>query len=194
MRQKHLVRFWLFTICSAASLLLCAAVCVLWVRSYWRCEWFETANATRWRTVGSSSGSIYAAAWHNYHPRLDGWDVHSVDKASLKFGFAQRGNIVHFPFTRRGVEIMTLNRSLHSYGAFLFGIGSRGEDVAVVVPHWAPAALTLALPAAWCIRRRREYRNVMQGRCAKCGYDLRATPARCPECGATPLARPTAAA
>src|SRR4051812_19513370 len=34
MRRRNLVRRWLFTVCSATSLLLCVAVCVLWVRSY----------------------------------------------------------------------------------------------------------------------------------------------------------------
>src|SRR5687768_8016588 len=36
------VRRRLFTLCSACSLLLCVAVCVMWPLSYWRSPWFET--------------------------------------------------------------------------------------------------------------------------------------------------------
>jgi predicted Zn-ribbon and HTH transcriptional regulator len=38
--------------------------------------------------------------------------------------------------------------------------------------------LCLALAALWV--------RIRQGRCANCGYDLRATPDRCPECGTIP--------
>ena len=48
-------------------------------------------------------------------------------------------------------------------------------------PHWA-AVVALATPAAvHAVRRRR--RAAKSGLCRACGYDLRATPARCPECG-----------
>jgi hypothetical protein len=47
-----------------------------------------------------------------------------------------------------------------------------------------PAALLFAL--AWLDRRHLDVRlyRAFRGQCARCGYDLRARPGRCPGCGA----------
>ena len=52
------------------------------------------------------------------------------------------------------------------------------------IPVWFLSLLSCAAPAVWFYRRR--YRFFAPGCCMKCGYDLRATPWRCPECGAVP--------
>jgi hypothetical protein len=71
-------------------------------------------------------------------------------------------------------------------GADLFG------NPRVVIPHWFIAVISMLLPAWWLLRRHRAKRAARMGVCPSCGYDLRATPERCPECGtaaALPAAR-----
>jgi hypothetical protein len=51
-------------------------------------------------------------------------------------------------------------------------------------PHWFPALLFAILPAMRLRAILRTRRRNRAGLCPHCGYDLRATPERCPECGA----------
>jgi hypothetical protein len=51
------------------------------------------------------------------------------------------------------------------------------------VPMWMIVTVLAVLPAARAARLLRHRRRARDGACVRCGYDLRATPQRCPECG-----------
>jgi hypothetical protein len=62
---------------------------------------------------------------------------------------------------------------------------SRSDHI-VLVPCWLAALVFAILPAVWFDRwrrRRSARRRLAAGLCRKCGYDLRGSPGRCPECG-----------
>ena len=64
--------------------------------------------------------------------------------------------------------------------------GQHFDALGLFVPHWWLIVLLL-IPAgvyAWRVIVARRARGA--GFCGVCGYDLRASPDRCPECGAAP--------
>jgi hypothetical protein len=66
-----------------------------------------------------------------------------------------------------------------------------GSASVVMFPVWLAIALLLPLPAARAAALVRQNRRRRVGHCRRCGYDLRATPGRCPECGEVAPTHPT---
>jgi hypothetical protein len=60
----------------------------------------------------------------------------------------------------------------------------------ICFPYWSAAAVSGAVVWPWLgfvvFRHRRKRRRQRVGLCPKCGYDIRANPARCSECGQAP--------
>jgi hypothetical protein len=73
-----------------------------------------------------------------------------------------------------GMEARRQTRSAHYTGIW-------GVTRSAKITHWFLAILMGIFPTIWLWRRCRT--RVSPGFCAECGYDLRATPDRCPECG-----------
>ena len=78
--------------------------------------------------------------------------------------------------------------------------GEPGNFGDTIRPGWTNASLTIlwllfivasigtsaAFPAICVYRAFRRRRLILAGQCRNCGYDLRASPDRCPECGTVP--------
>jgi hypothetical protein len=65
--------------------------------------------------------------------------------------------------------------------------GRNASRTYLLIPGWLSLPATAALPVAWVVGAFRRRRRGMLGKCSTCGYDLRATPERCPECGTAQL-------
>jgi hypothetical protein len=64
----------------------------------------------------------------------------------------------------------------------------------VDIGGWFLVMLAAVIPATWVASTLRQRRRARERRCLNCGYDLRASGERCPECGTAVLVDPAAAA
>jgi hypothetical protein len=175
----------LLNLLTALSLLLCIAVLALWVRSYWaRDQW-----SYRWREVQgdndsfgahgltSLGGQVWIGYWwqdNRYLRRsheglsVEAWRIGSVQQQGSQFS------------PPAGVDSRAWRLG---FGWSWYTHGTDAER-AVIVPHWLLLAVSAA-PAAAIVARRRRTQSLRRpaASCVHCGYDLRATPDKCPECG-----------
>ncbi|MGH7179663.1 MAG: hypothetical protein ACREJC_19970 [Tepidisphaeraceae bacterium] len=190
----------LFTIAAAMSLLLCLATAVLWIRSYW--AWDEIGHLT---ATGAGNPRVMSTFRMNsaggvLHVSI--WKAFSGPKQRLKFrltpeNYAEWG----WESVSAGRTTSTQSKGILERAGFSWrfadapsGDGEhRDFEWVASSPYWA-VALVLALPwyfAPIYWKRRRRARRKVVGQCQRCGYDLRASPQRCPECGTATPAKAT---
>ena len=64
-------------------------------------------------------------------------------------------------------------------------LGFDGNRQNLTIPDWFICSITAVLPCLWYRSYRRRRLAERKGHCPNCGYDLRASKERCPECGTT---------
>jgi hypothetical protein len=179
------------------SLLLCVATIALWLRSYWIGDQWYRSQWTIEPTPGSAGIRLKheLAAWlisgsgglavevrlQDFHrpvanpaatqprpPNVDEWSWATVRPPE----YPSAGSADTF-WRRLGF----------GHWVSRYGLGYVGTSRRVWAPSWFVTLLFALGPTVWVVRRVRSRRRSGQGLCPVCGYDLRATPERCPECG-----------
>jgi hypothetical protein len=197
----------MWRIATVASLVLFVVAVALWVRSQWAFGYVFVGRASpptvRFVGILCYTGSVeLGLKWveldssDSRYPRVSaGWDVVGrnrppepleVDAGPKDTDAWERG------WGRWGFAFQ-----LYSISPRGWVIPWRGDNyylnktfnVWVAAPWWFVTLATAVLPARATHQWRRG-RRAKRGGCANCGYDLRATPERCPECGAA-VARTT---
>ena len=169
----------LFTTAAAVSLLLFVALCVLWARSYGRTDALYLQTDAGFRALDVSSGYFGVQVNQGDHTLPNGLQYrlmypYTPYHMAVAYGPAQPGDTF-------------VSYELRDAGWYTVQNGGRMRTATGCAPLWYFAVALALLPVTWTtarVRERLRKRRRRAGCCPVCGYDLRATPDRCPECGA----------
>jgi hypothetical protein len=169
---------------AAASLVVCLGVAGLWVRSYFTRDLFLFGRAGGdGHVVQSLLGRVHWVTSFGFHSNAPGQFLHRSDRLSPQAIW--NGGTSGYPVgVRRRLGFVWQDYDDYHADLHFGGSGFTTHHRLVVVPYWALCAPFAIAPVGWAVNRMRRRQRFGAGRCTKCGYDLRATPAKCPECGA----------
>lgn len=184
----------LFTLAAAISLVICAAATTLWVRSYsgsdavsrrWMTAADEHHTEHRSQEIRWTLGQVRFILRHDtaYFP-----GQMTPDAAKPRWSYFRYGK-EHAGWNAASVE---RRRNRLGFAAWETGWSSSFSDSSDRVwaaPAWLLVVTFAILPAAWALGAYRRRRRRRAGLCTNCGYDLRASGERCPECGSVNLPR-----
>ena len=163
---------WLLAFSTVASLLILAAAVVMWVRSYRVADAVQRFTPGHYVELFSDDGRFGTrlTTFPRARSRTAG-DLAWRHETRKPGNFAgPRGDS-----TRDGLGFKRVTFT-HPRGGYRLTI--------VALPWWLAAGGASVIPIVAGIARFRRGRPVRVGFCRACGYDLRASPERCPECGA----------
>ena len=180
--RRPMLRYYVGGAIGMFFLLLSVLMAGFWVHSFGAID--RALHATtdgQFYWLESSAGAIY------FHTERDPTPVDRLtDVWRMEFGdpYSKKDPPPKIPGAAlRGVTV-----------AHVPGTGDGGQVQYVVVSYWLPV-IVLALPGLWWLRNRRRLQELCRGlRCLRCGYDLRHSPDRCPECGMPSQRSPLVAA
>jgi len=153
----------LFLIVSTASILLFIGFGAMWLRSYFSHDQLTLALGQNSFSMGFPVGRFFVASDSARITNEPRWIYESSSPlTNLDNGFR------HWP-------------GAHTTAGF--GFLRLDTKTAIWLPNWFGCLVAAILPAVWLRHHYTNGRIERNGICSECGYDLRASPSRCPECG-----------
>jgi hypothetical protein len=179
----------LFTLLSALSLVLFVAVVVLWVRSYQVYDLVAFDAFGRSLSLRTFNHAV-VVEWTSRPYRTPRWVTEPLRYRQPFREFVRPQHHVYTDASGRPHYYAWLGFSLQPW--YHQAPGDPRYDcwfTTVGVPYYFLAIVTGLSPAVQARRWLRHRRRVRLRLCPSCGYDLRATPGRCPECGTAAAAK-----